>query len=245
MLQDHDPLTKIMGEIMNVFKIAAVGAALLMALPAAAATTINFDQLPNGSTLPNSGTTIDTQYQSLGVTFSGTNTIGGYTGALNSWGIIPASGPGGSGNYLASFGAIPAGGVNNYLIAPRYDIMSVVFANTASAISFGLSASSPGVTINAYNSAGGLLQSLTGVASSSGFAIQTLTATGVARVDIVGTFSSTFANSARIFGIDNLTFTPAATAGAVPEPATWAMMIVGFGLVGGAMRRRQAKIAFA
>jgi hypothetical protein len=24
----------------------------------------------------------------------------------------------------------------------------------------------------------------------------------------------------------------------VPEPATWAMMIVGFGLVGGSMRRR-------
>ncbi|MBT9472342.1 MAG: PEPxxWA-CTERM sorting domain-containing protein [Phenylobacterium sp.] len=27
---------------------------------------------------------------------------------------------------------------------------------------------------------------------------------------------------------------------AVPEPATWAMMIMGFGLVGSAMRRRQA-----
>lgn len=29
-------------------------------------------------------------------------------------------------------------------------------------------------------------------------------------------------------------------AGAVPEPATWALMIVGFGAVGGAMRRRSA-----
>jgi len=28
-------------------------------------------------------------------------------------------------------------------------------------------------------------------------------------------------------------------AGAVPEPATWTMLIVGFGLVGGVMRRRQ------
>jgi hypothetical protein len=27
--------------------------------------------------------------------------------------------------------------------------------------------------------------------------------------------------------------------GAVPEPATWAMMVMGFGLVGGAMRRRR------
>lgn len=31
-------------------------------------------------------------------------------------------------------------------------------------------------------------------------------------------------------------------AGAVPEPGTWAMMILGFGLVGFAMRRRQAMI---
>ena len=32
---------------------------------------------------------------------------------------------------------------------------------------------------------------------------------------------------------------------AIPEPATWAMMIVGFGLVGGAMRRRVAKVSYA
>jgi len=33
--------------------------------------------------------------------------------------------------------------------------------------------------------------------------------------------------------------------GAVPEPASWAMMIAGFGLVGGAMRRRQIRISYA
>ena len=32
---------------------------------------------------------------------------------------------------------------------------------------------------------------------------------------------------------------------AVPEPATWAMMIAGFGLVGGAIRRQRAKLAYA
>jgi hypothetical protein len=32
---------------------------------------------------------------------------------------------------------------------------------------------------------------------------------------------------------------------AVPEPATWAMMIAGFGLMGGAMRRRSAGLALA
>ncbi|MBY0520051.1 MAG: PEPxxWA-CTERM sorting domain-containing protein, partial [Sphingomonas sp.] len=38
----------------------------------------------------------------------------------------------------------------------------------------------------------------------------------------------------------NLGVTPA-----VPEPATWAMMIGGFGIVGGAMRRRSAKPTLA
>lgn len=33
--------------------------------------------------------------------------------------------------------------------------------------------------------------------------------------------------------------------GGVPEPATWAMMIMGFGLVGATLRHRQAKIRFA
>ncbi len=33
-------------------------------------------------------------------------------------------------------------------------------------------------------------------------------------------------------------------AGAVPEPATWAMMILGFGVVGGALRRRRKMTGF-
>jgi hypothetical protein len=37
------------------------------------------------------------------------------------------------------------------------------------------------------------------------------------------------------FEVDNVTFS-----GAVPEPATWAMMILGFGLVGASMRRRSS-----
>ena len=37
----------------------------------------------------------------------------------------------------------------------------------------------------------------------------------------------------------------AAVGSAVPEPATWAMMLVGFGLVGSAMRRRSATSVFA
>ena len=39
------------------------------------------------------------------------------------------------------------------------------------------------------------------------------------------------------------TFVSEVTFGAVPEPASWAMMITGFGLVGATMRRRRAVIA--
>nr|AGU09949.1 hypothetical protein [uncultured organism] len=42
--------------------------------------------------------------------------------------------------------------------------------------------------------------------------------------------------------LGELSFTPDATA-AVPEPATWAMMIGGFGLTGGMMRRTKRKQA--
>jgi PEP-CTERM motif len=45
-------------------------------------------------------------------------------------------------------------------------------------------------------------------------------------------------------GIDNLAFRLGAP-GAVPEPATWAMMLLGFGLVGGAMRRRKSAAQLA
>ena len=42
---------------------------------------------------------------------------------------------------------------------------------------------------------------------------------------------------------DNFTFD--GVTNAVPEPASWALMIAGFGLVGGAMRSRKRSVAFA
>jgi hypothetical protein len=44
-------------------------------------------------------------------------------------------------------------------------------------------------------------------------------------------------------GFDDFTFTVGA--GAIPEPATWAMMIGGFALVGASMRRRRTAASFA
>jgi hypothetical protein len=46
-----------------------------------------------------------------------------------------------------------------------------------------------------------------------------------------------------INGTGSVTVTPVTTPG-VPEPATWAMMILGFGLLGGAIRRRKATAGY-
>lgn len=42
---------------------------------------------------------------------------------------------------------------------------------------------------------------------------------------------------------NSFSFTPTVTAG-VPEPATWAMMIAGFGLIGAGLRRRAVKVTY-
>jgi len=57
-----------------------------------------------------------------------------------------------------------------------------------------------------------------------------------------GSFSGRTVN----WAFDILNVNGAALGGAVPEPATWAMLLLGFGLIGGAMRtqRRRAKITF-
>jgi hypothetical protein len=49
--------------------------------------------------------------------------------------------------------------------------------------------------------------------------------------------SMTLASSSNSFEIDNL------ATGVIPEPATWAMLITGFGLVGAAMRRQRTGTA--
>ena len=44
---------------------------------------------------------------------------------------------------------------------------------------------------------------------------------------------------------ENGAYTGLLSLASVPEPATWALMILGFGMTGAALRRRQAKVAFA
>jgi hypothetical protein len=57
--------------------------------------------------------------------------------------------------------------------------------------------------------------------------------------------SVVIAGGASQFGWDDITFgslTPGG--GSVPAPASWALMLGGFGLVGGAIRHRRTSVAF-
>jgi len=54
------------------------------------------------------------------------------------------------------------------------------------------------------------------------------------------------ANASATITVDRIGPPPSTIDGAVPEPASWAMMLGGFGAVGGAMRaRRRTRIRFA
>ena len=65
-------------------------------------------------------------------------------------------------------------------------------------------------------------------------------------------FTRTRNQSLDVFGLDGISFNvapppppPPPPVGGVPEPATWAMLIAGFGLTGAASRRRRSIVAIA
>lgn len=145
----------------------------------------------------------------------------------------------------SSFGAVPAAGDGSrYLSVLANGTASIAFAQPATGFSIDLG------SIDAYNTltlnfVGGGSQSFTGaqlVANPSGSQSSPNTNgrfrfTGAAGERIA---SITFASTGNSFEVDRL-----AVAGAIPEPATWAMMLGGFGLIGAASRRRRVNYAVA
>lgn len=210
--------------------LSSAAIALAAAATPASAVLINFDTSPSGAVAD--GTLITNQYASLGVTFSA---ILGGNSALAPVATMYAAGPAGpnyAGNFLGNAANAAPGN-------PRYDIVRLVFNGTASGLSLSLNNFSMvgTTTFNAYNSAGTLIETFT-TSANSGWAIRTLSSSGIARLDLL---NNIYNESPQFFGIDqlNFTLTPTATPG-VPEPSSWALMIAGFGLLGGAMRRRSA-----
>lgn len=158
-----------------------------------------------------------------------------------------------------------AGGSGNFANEPSANtIMFFSDANNAilnvtNGFSTGFSffyTSSSAATVNVWsglNATGSILGSINLAAQSSsgcsgdpsgGFC--NFTNAGVAFAG--NAFSIDFGGAAGGTGYDNITF-GSDVAGAVPEPSTWAMMLVGFGAVGGALRsskrKRKATLSFA
>ena len=179
---------------------------------------------------------------------------------------------GAGGNYGISFvngyGLVDsdAGGTGNFANEPSAS--TVLFFTSGAASTMNVAAgfdtgfsffysSSQAASVNVYsglNGTGTLLASLSLAAQSNGNncggdptgSYCNWTPIGVSFAGIAK--SASFGGSANYVAFDNITLGAATPSGAVPEPATWAMMLLGFGGIGGALRRRPkatARIRFA
>lgn len=115
---------------------------------------------------------------------------------------------------------------------PNIDFLFVDPANSAVAsftTAFSLLVTDgSGTTLTAYDALGNIL----GIATTTSGFNERIGISGVgdiARVNVTTPFDAT--------AYDDLQFADVASTGAVPEPGTWAMMLLGFGAVGFAMRR--------
>jgi len=91
-----------------------------------------------------------------------------------------------------------------------------------------------------FNTASGVISTTRATDWPAGMQAETFNIAGISSFSYVST--SEFPGEGAI-QLDNLVLT-LDTAAAVPEPATWAMMFAGFGIVGYSMRRRSTRVAF-
>ena len=193
----------------NMLRASAALVALALAA-SAQAQTINFDALTTGAT-------VDKYYAGGIDSFGETGPDYGIAFTLGDWSVQSGFGETSQPNFAYSIsggGAMDSfGGMTNH-VAFSYG----AFSNT---------------TVNIYSGLDG---------GGSLLASYVLTANDPSHFDFVSLDFAGTAHSVQIagggsqFGWDDIGF---GTTGSVPEPASWALMLGGFGLVGGAMRRRQ------
>jgi PEP-CTERM motif len=196
--------------------------------------------LPGGTAIPIPGLDLITNSSSAiggGITFTsdvpGGSLLGG-TGAT-----VFGNGSFGPGNPYLSLG-VAANGYN-------YATMALTFATPTSAIlgEFRWTDGGPGIGNLAYNSASIHIYDINGnlleyfqFNNNANFSGRAPGYYGFSRAtaDIA---SIRFSNA--FMGVRNLSYIgpEIGNPGGVPEPASWALMIAGFGMIGGAMRRRE------
>lgn len=205
----------------NMLLALSLSAAAFASAPANAGTyLVDFDNAADGTAIT-SPSRITNQYAAYGLSFSlfekgaqvgiGADAENGYGRTSNGlWNNV---------NTVADFSTVS-----------RADLLRITFASAASGLSFSTTGDGDRTQFNAYDLSGKLLQSITNTSGAT--TAITFTASGISRLDALQSIDNF------TFSMDNLAFTATPGAGAVPETATWAMMILGMGAVGYAMRRR-------
>ncbi|WP_294197593.1 PEPxxWA-CTERM sorting domain-containing protein [uncultured Sphingomonas sp.] len=212
-------------DMKTLFAAAVAVSSLFAALPAAAVTFV----ADNGSSDVFAASAVGAQVTFDAVTAPGFSVVGGGTMTGNVW----------------NQGANPQG-------APSNNVFMYVLANSSATVtslagafqnvSLYLGSIDAGNTIDVLGQGGAVLRSFTGTDL-----VAPNMATGNQTSDLTNrliTFKASgneqltgvrFSSSVNSLEFDNVRFSAA-----VPEPATWAMMILGFGVVGYVMRRRPA-----
>jgi hypothetical protein len=203
--------------------------ALMTVVPAHAA---NVDIDLSGAT---TGTSINGIGGAFAQTFSGQTVAGsGVTGSpTNPLTLAPA------GSIDVAFfdpGVSPAS--NSLLSQPGNAApLSLLLDSNADSLTFTAGFFDGGSVVGDFYSAAGVL---VGSQSFSGSGYTVLSASGL------GTFRGvTFRDNTDGAGLRFMNFSYNSVDNAVPEPATWALMIAGFGLAGASMRRRTSQVRFA
>lgn len=164
----------------------------------------------------------------------------GQHGSISSGGVTITSSSGSlyvSSDYAGAYNTFGQSLTNNgYMIGD----FTFDFATPVNGFGFFFGASDDPWTLRAYDSANNLLETLliSPVNGSNAGDFFGILANGVTRATLTGPGSD------HVF-LDNFTTGGAGPISAVPEPATWAMMIAGFGLAGAAIRGRRRREAFA
>lgn len=215
----------------------ASGMAIAAAAPANAAVFFAYQLQPDGAINAVAANQIGTS----GL-YQGGSTAGGFTFTFNASGLPALPSPGLSSQTIT----VQSDGAKTdrlTLYVGQTDNAAFSGILASSFTSQGLTGGASSVTMSTYyNTAGGVVYTGTGIGSATFSGLDTQ-ATGSGPLNLAAGFTTLQRYDLTFTGAG--TFNDTIQISGVPEPTTWGMMIVGFGLMGGVLRRRKTTVAFA